>query len=111
MLTLCVAAAGVRPWNAQATKARTGAGYYDGEWRQAVAANARWVGITSFNEWHEGTQIEPAARGKRDSVQGFGYEEYAQGPSMYLDATRGWVEKFDKTMSAPHVPGPGSIFG
>ena len=45
--------------------------YYDNEWKAAIAAHARWVGITSFNEWHEGTQIEPAARGKFDAAQKF----------------------------------------
>ena len=101
----------VRPWNVQATKARTGNGYYDNEWKSAIAANARWIGITSFNEWHEGTQIEPASQGKRDGVQGFSYEEYKDGPDMYLDATRKWVQKFDPTMSTGHVPGPGTLFG
>ena len=101
----------MRPWNVQATKARTGNGYYDHEWKSAVAANARWVGITSFNEWLEGTQIEPASHGKFDGVQSFSYEEYKDGPNMYLDATRKWVEKLDPTMSAGHVPGPGTSLG
>ena len=34
---------------------------YDGMWRAAIYAGADRVTITSFNEWHEGTQIEPAA--------------------------------------------------
>lgn len=33
---------------------------YDTMWRSAVAARADVVTITSYNEWHEGTQIEPA---------------------------------------------------
>src|SRR5262249_48198103 len=32
---------------------------YDALWREAVEANPDWVLITSFNEWHEGTEIEP----------------------------------------------------
>jgi hypothetical protein len=37
---------------------------YDEMWRGALKANADVVTITSYNEWHEGTQIEPArARG------------------------------------------------
>jgi glycoprotein endo-alpha-1,2-mannosidase len=38
---------------------------YDHMWRAAVAAHADRVTITSFNEWHEGTQIEPAALAAR----------------------------------------------
>ena len=33
---------------------------YDTMWRAAMAAGADVVSITSWNEWHEGTQIEPA---------------------------------------------------
>jgi hypothetical protein len=35
---------------------------YDGMWRAAIAADPDRVTITSYNEWHEGTQIEPARR-------------------------------------------------
>jgi len=35
---------------------------YDGMWKAAIAARPDLVTITSYNEWHEGTQIEPAAR-------------------------------------------------
>ena len=28
-------------------------------WKAAIKANPDWVLITSFNEWHEGTEIEP----------------------------------------------------
>src|SRR5580765_4070761 len=38
---------------------------YDAMWRAAIAAHANRVTITSYNEWHEGTQIEPAAPGGR----------------------------------------------
>jgi charged multivesicular body protein 5 len=34
--------------------------YYETAWRTALASPARYVSVTSFNEWHEGTQIEPA---------------------------------------------------
>jgi hypothetical protein len=33
---------------------------YDAMWRAAIRAGADRITITSFNEWHEGTQIEPA---------------------------------------------------
>lgn len=42
----------------------------------AVNSGAELVSITSFNEWGEGTQIEPA----RDYGPG--------GPEMYLDLTK-----------------------
>src|SRR5919201_1554953 len=42
---------------------------YDSMWRAADAAGADIVTITSYNEWGEGTQIEPAGHGGR-------YESY-----------------------------------
>ena len=38
---------------------------YDGElyrvqWEQAIEADPHWVLITSWNEWHEGSEIEPS---------------------------------------------------
>ena len=50
----------VRAWNSRNTQQRREGSYYETAWRTAVAAPARIVSITSFNEWHEGTQVESA---------------------------------------------------
>eukprot|EP00939_MAST-03C_sp_MAST-3C-sp1_P000515 g515.t1 len=50
----------IRPWNAHNTKARDAGRYYDSFWAAAIATNPSAVSITSWNEWGEGTQIEPA---------------------------------------------------
>jgi hypothetical protein len=41
-------------------RSRDGGVTYDAMWRAAIHAGADRVTITSYNEWHEGTQIEPA---------------------------------------------------
>lgn len=65
---------------------------YDAMWQSAIAAGADAVTITSYNEWHEGTQIEPAATH-------LGYESYdgawgingALAPAAYLLRTASWT--------------------
>ncbi len=42
-------------------KPRRNGATYDAMWRAALAAHADLVTITSYNEWNEGTQIEPAS--------------------------------------------------
>ncbi|MFQ6133208.1 MAG: hypothetical protein ACE5R4_14295 [Armatimonadota bacterium] len=39
---------------------RRGGQLYKELWGQAIAARPDWVAITSFNEWHEGSEIEPS---------------------------------------------------
>ena len=33
---------------------------YRSFWRVARASDPQWILITSFNEWHEGSEIEPS---------------------------------------------------
>jgi glycoprotein endo-alpha-1,2-mannosidase len=46
-------------------KPRRNGATYDWMWRAALAAHADLVTITSYNEWNEGTQIEPAVTSPR----------------------------------------------
>ncbi|MGA2513869.1 MAG: hypothetical protein ABSG37_09665 [Candidatus Limnocylindrales bacterium] len=69
---------------------------YDAEWQAALGTGVEpfLVTITSFNEWHEGTQIEPATPGH---VAGTGrhYSDYSPlPPDGYLTLTRTWVDRF-----------------
>ena len=93
----------VRPWNQANTHDRNGGEYYSLEWAAAIESGASIVSITSFNEWHEGTQIEPAIPYLSQSTAGQPqpqkYRDYGLndgGPMKYLDLTKKWVEKFEK---------------
>jgi hypothetical protein len=75
---------------------RAGGATYDHMWRGAVRAAADVVTITSYNEWHEGTQIEPA------KAVGAPYASYDGAYGLvgraaqraYLDRTAYWVRRY-----------------
>ena len=73
---------------------RDGAAYEE-RWQAALDAGVEpaLVAITSFNEWHEGTQIEPAAAGAANG-RGHTYDDYGTlPPDGYLALTRQWVDR------------------
>jgi hypothetical protein len=75
---------------------RRGGNTYASRWEAALDTGVEpaIVTITSFNEWHEGTQIEPAAEGATNGL-GYAYEEYSPlPPEGYLLTTREWVDQF-----------------
>ncbi len=43
-------------------QSREGGAYYERSWQAALASQPDWIVITSFNEWPEGTYIEPSQR-------------------------------------------------
>jgi hypothetical protein len=74
-------------------------------WRAALLSGADNITITSFNEWHEGTQIEPAAAGRRARYRYLSYDGAwgLYGPKAqiaYLLRTRYWTDVFHKTPPA-----------
>ena len=48
------------------------------QWEAAIAARPDWILITSFNEWHEGSEIEPS-------------EEWGD---RFIEITRIWSDRF-----------------
>jgi len=58
--------------------ARRGSECYDMTWRVAMEQNPNWIMICSWNEWHEGSEIEPSV-------------EYGD---FYLKLTRQYANKF-----------------
>lgn len=50
----------VRPAPEGFARDRENGGYLAQTWDAAIQANADWVNLTSFNEWIEGSQIEPS---------------------------------------------------
>lgn len=82
----------IRPWNEQNTEARLDGEYFEWMYREAAKVSPDFIGITSFNEWHEGTQIEPAVS---KQVAEYRYEDYgAKDPEFYLRLTRQLIEKY-----------------
>ena len=84
----------VRPWNTVNVRTREHGQYYDKMFEAALALKPEIVSVTSFDEWHEGTQIAPAVPKKIDEHY---YLDYLpNGPDFYLEKTREWVEKFQQ---------------
>jgi glycoprotein endo-alpha-1,2-mannosidase len=85
------------------TRSRRAGARYDSMWRRALESGAPVVTITSYNEWHEGTQIEPArATPGYESYEGAFRLRGATAENAYLERTRMWVWAF----TAPEVIGP-----
>jgi hypothetical protein len=86
-----------------AVKWRHNGATYDAMWRAAIAAHADRVTITSYNEWHEGTQIEPAApAGRHGAYRYLSYDgawglHGAAASTAYLVRTRYWSDVFRST--------------
>jgi hypothetical protein len=57
---------------------RDGGATYDATWRAALAAGPAWVLVASWNEWHEGSEIEPSL----------------EHGTAYLEATARWAAQF-----------------
>jgi glycoprotein endo-alpha-1,2-mannosidase len=81
-------------------RSRRAGATYDSMWRAAIAARPERITITSYNEWHEGTQIEPAKR-QTDSLYGaYASYEGAYGKigklaeRAYLVRTKYWTSAY-----------------
>jgi len=69
---------------------------YNDQWTAALGTGIQpdLVTITSFNEWHEGSMIEPPAIGATDG-QGYTYAGFGSlPPDGYLTLTRDWIKKY-----------------
>ena len=88
------------PGNTTPTLGRENGATYDRQWTNALASTPSWVSITSFNEWHEGSTIEPASA---NPPAGNGYQTYAgaygtsgaASETAYLDRTKYWVDRLN----------------
>jgi hypothetical protein len=68
---------------------------YDSMWNAAIKAGADTVTITSYNEWSEGTQIEPAGRGGRYENYDGTYGLYGRAAQRaYITRTAYWTSRF-----------------
>ncbi|MFL5963350.1 MAG: alpha-mannosidase [Gaiellaceae bacterium] len=85
-------------------KPRRNGATYDSMWKTAIRAGADLVTITSYNEWHEGTQIEPASSSptRRGRYRYLSYDgawglHGVAAEDAYLTRTRYWADVFRNT--------------
>jgi hypothetical protein len=75
-------------------KPRDAGATYDSMWRAAIGAGADIVTITSYNEWGEGTQIEPAGRRSRYQSYDGAYGLHGRlAQRAYLRRTAYWAAR------------------
>jgi glycoprotein endo-alpha-1,2-mannosidase len=91
---------GRRASNIYRVQPRRNGATYDTRWRTALCAKPDLVTIASYNEWHEGTQIEPASaappgpRGMYRTYDGaYGLRGRA-AERAYLTRTKYWVKRY-----------------
>ena len=80
-----------------ALKPRADGATYDRMWSAALGSRPDLVTITSYNEWHEGTQIEPArARPGYASYDGAWGRRGADAQRAYLHRTAYWAARLEQ---------------
>jgi glycoprotein endo-alpha-1,2-mannosidase len=86
---------GVRAGELSLSRPRQDGRTYDHLWKAAIAAHPDMITITSYNEWGEGTQIEPAAArpGYRSYDGAWGLHGVA-AQTAYLTRTAYWSAIF-----------------
>ena len=63
-------------------------------WEEALKIHPEYISVTSFNEWHEGTQIEPAIPFQYNEYNYIDYSPHSE--NYYLERTKYWVNKYSE---------------
>ena len=86
---------GVRAGELSVSRGRRDGATYDALWKAAIRARPDGITITSFNEWGEGTQIEPAeAKPGYLSYNGSWGLTGVAAQTAYLTRTAYWTARF-----------------
>jgi hypothetical protein len=91
---------GQRATSISTVRARANGALYDKRWMSILGARPDVLSITSYNEWHEGSQIEAAT--PHCTPDGFCYQNYegawgqtgAAAASAYMLHTKIWTDRF-----------------
>jgi glycoprotein endo-alpha-1,2-mannosidase len=87
----------IRPWNGDNVRDRNRGEYFKAMLSVTMRVQPPFVGVSSFNQWHEGTQIESAVPKSTDK---FTYLDYSPWPhDYYLHRTRSLLGNFKYTFS------------
>lgn len=89
-------------------KDREGGAYYERSWQAAIASRPDWIVITSFNEWPEGSYIEPSvAYGNRYlELTGAWGSVYKSGGGSASAAALGRAAEQPVAVAPPPTPTP-----
>eukprot|EP01104_Vermistella_antarctica_P015140 TRINITY_DN4908_c0_g2_i1.p1 TRINITY_DN4908_c0_g2~~TRINITY_DN4908_c0_g2_i1.p1 ORF type:complete len:477 (-),score=70.74 TRINITY_DN4908_c0_g2_i1:331-1761(-) len=91
----------IRPWNKANEKSRENGAYYERMWDEAYKCDTAYVSVTSYNEWHEGTQVEAAVPKHISTTllakeKPYDYLDYRpHAPDYYMERTVHWADEME----------------
>jgi glycoprotein endo-alpha-1,2-mannosidase len=88
---------------------RQNGAFYDNLWTEMVREKPEAVSVISFNEWHEGTQIEPTTP---HTYNGFTYSNFegaygltgTDASTAYMNRTASWVSQYKAALKVQNAP-------
>ena len=81
----------------QRTKSRKGGKNYKEMWESAITSNNGIVVINSYNNWLDGTNIEPAVNKEGYEFDDEHWSGKKGGPDDFLEMTKEYIKKFHTT--------------
>lgn len=82
----------IERWKRTNERSREAGAYYDRMWKAAVKVKTPYVVINSFNNWLEGTEIEPAIERSEFFFTDVLWAGPESSPTYFIERTKHWID-------------------